>query len=103
MLTLTCSSCGVAGAPGTKFCSACGAPFPRVCRSCGALVGPAARFCVECGTLLQQPPEPSSLPQEEWRLVTVLFCDLAGSTPLAEQLDAEEMREILASYFEATG
>jgi class 3 adenylate cyclase len=37
------------------------------------------------------------------RLVTALFCDLAGSTPLAEQLDAEEMRDILASYFEAMG
>ena len=35
--------------------------------------------------------------------MTALFCDLAGSTPLGEQLDAEEMRDILAAYFEAMG
>lgn len=38
---------------------------------------------------------------EERKLVTVLFADLTGSTALAERLDAEEMRRILAAFFNA--
>lgn len=36
---------------------------------------------------------------EERRLVTALFCDLVGFTPLSERLDPEEMRTIQAEYF----
>jgi class 3 adenylate cyclase len=28
--------------------------------------------------------------------LTVLFCDLVGSTPLAQQLDPEDWRDVLA-------
>ena len=38
---------------------------------------------------------------ETRRLVTVLFADLSGSTPLGERLDPEDLRGILASYFSA--
>ena len=38
---------------------------------------------------------------EERKLVTVLFADLSGSTALAERLDPEEMRRILAAFFNA--
>jgi len=37
------------------------------------------------------------------RQVTVMFCDLVGSTELASSLDPEEMREILAAYHTACG
>ncbi len=40
-------------------------------------------------------------PAEERRLVTALFCDLVGFTPLSEQLDPEDLREIQAAYFSA--
>ncbi|MFI5282831.1 MAG: ATP-binding protein [Candidatus Dormibacterales bacterium] len=36
---------------------------------------------------------------EERRIVTVLFADMAGSTALGEELDAEEMRRLLARYY----
>jgi predicted ATPase/class 3 adenylate cyclase len=36
---------------------------------------------------------------EERRVVTVMFADIIGSTPLADHLDPEDMRAILASYF----
>jgi serine/threonine protein kinase/DNA-binding CsgD family transcriptional regulator len=42
---------------------------------------------------------PSPVGQLERRLVTVLFCDLVGFTPLSEQLDPEDVREIQGVYF----
>ncbi len=41
------------------------------------------------------------MPGEERRLVTALFCDLAGFTPLSERLDPEEVRDIQSAYFSA--
>jgi predicted ATPase/class 3 adenylate cyclase len=40
------------------------------------------------------------VPHAERRLVSVLFADLVGFTPLAEAQDAEEVRELLSRYFE---
>jgi class 3 adenylate cyclase/DNA-binding CsgD family transcriptional regulator/tetratricopeptide (TPR) repeat protein len=42
---------------------------------------------------------PSTVGELERRLVTVLFCDLVGFTPLAERLDPEDVREIQEMYF----
>ncbi|XIA65023.1 adenylate/guanylate cyclase domain-containing protein [Bradyrhizobium sp. TZ2] len=39
------------------------------------------------------------LPEAERRQVTVLFADLAGSTKLADELDAEEVHALLGSFF----
>src|SRR5439155_9189110 len=36
----------------------------------------------------------------ERRLVSVLFADLVGFTPLSEKRDAEEVRDLLSRYFE---
>jgi len=41
------------------------------------------------------------LPAGERRQLTVLFCDLVGSTPLSQQLDAEEWRDVIAQYQQA--
>ncbi|HEU5228649.1 MAG TPA: adenylate/guanylate cyclase domain-containing protein [Ktedonobacteraceae bacterium] len=38
-------------------------------------------------------------PPEERRVVTVMFADITGSTPLAAHLDPEDMRAILTGYF----
>src|SRR5262249_942241 len=47
------------------------------------------------------PPSIESLTaQGERRQVTVLFCDLVGSTALSNSLDPEEYRSILARYHE---
>src|SRR4029453_8504582 len=34
----------------------------------------------------------------ERRQLTVLFCDLADSTPLARQLDPEDLRDVIRAY-----
>ncbi len=41
-----------------------------------------------------------SAPVSERRWVSVLFCDLVGFTAMSEAKDAEEIRELLSSYFD---
>ena len=72
--------------------------FGRVptCQRCGSEAEGAFGFCPECGA-----EAPSGPPvQAQRKTVTVLFCDLAGSTALGETLDPERLRELLARYFE---
>src|SRR5436190_15566903 len=65
------------------------------CDNCGHISGETFKFCPECG-------EPAALASREARkTVTVLFCDLVGSTELGERLDPESMRRVLSRYFEA--
>ncbi len=66
------------------------------CLRCGFEAERAFRFCPECGA--EAPNGPPVLAQR--KTVTVLFCDLAGSTALGETLDPERLRELLARYFE---
>jgi TOMM system kinase/cyclase fusion protein len=44
------------------------------------------------------PATASHLPEAERRQLTVLFCDLVGSTTLAHQLDLEDWREVMQAY-----
>ena len=66
----------------------------RVCEACGHPNGPAARFCEACGAEIAAPAG------EQRKTVTILFCDLTGSTALGESLDPEPLRALLARYFE---
>ena len=42
--------------------------------------------------------EPADVAGAERRLLTVMFCDLVGSTELSTRLDPEDLREIIAKY-----
>ena len=42
----------------------------------------------------------ATAPEAERRQLTVIFCDLQGSTALSQQLDTEELREVIRSYQE---
>jgi class 3 adenylate cyclase len=44
--------------------------------------------------------EPQSHGDGQRRQITVLFCDLVGSTPLAGRLDPEDFRELLVRYLQ---
>jgi class 3 adenylate cyclase len=95
----TCSSCGRENRAGRKFCAECGAALALICQECGAANEPDERFCGNCGARLQ-PEAPTIQPAVERRLVTILFADLVGFTPLSETRDAEEVRELLSRYFD---
>jgi class 3 adenylate cyclase len=118
MSTVRCSICETESTAGKKFCGECGTALPQVCRECGNPVEDTQKFCDECGSPLgaSRPGEgkapadragsqiagtvsvPSAVEvgtDQERRLVTILFADLAGSTPLAERMDAEEMYELI--------
>jgi predicted ATPase/class 3 adenylate cyclase len=64
------------------------------CPSCGFENSADAKFCSECGTQLVT----AGRPVEERKIVTVVFCDLVGSTSQAERLDPEDVRAQLSSY-----
>jgi len=68
----------------------------RACSSCGRGIEGDFSFCPHCGAeLAAVAPE-----HGQRKTVTVLFCDLTGSTALGETLDPERLRALLAEYFE---
>jgi class 3 adenylate cyclase len=101
-----CAACGSENPAGKRFCGDCGAPLGGACPSCGAENPPDKRFCGDCGAPLDAAapaaPAPREAPVAERRLVTVLFADLVGFTPLSESRDPEEVRELLSRYFATT-
>ena len=48
----------------------------------------------------ERPSTPVVSPEAERRQLTVMFCDLQGSTALSQQLDPEELRDVIRSYQE---
>ena len=106
-LELKCSNCGTVNRPGAKFCDNCG----------NRLGGDAGVETPHVTSLRDQASEATQpIPGEfadklttarmtramlgERRIVTMLFCDVTGSTAAAEQLDPEEWREIINGAFE---
>jgi class 3 adenylate cyclase/tetratricopeptide (TPR) repeat protein len=67
------------------------------CPNCGAENPDGARFCNACGS-----PLPESAPTvagEVRKTVTVIFCDVTGSTALGDRLDPEAVRRVMSRYF----
>src|SRR5712691_1196958 len=69
-------------------------PVAIVCPSCGQENPEGFRLCGMCGASLAAAREV----REERKVVTVLFCDLVGSTARAESLDPEDVRTLLSRY-----
>src|SRR5262252_9471655 len=110
--SVQCPSCKVDIPEGSKFCPECGAALLGRCPSCGIAHPASAKFCAECGYKLPvtgidkvvgPAPEtaatqPSQVGSAERRQLTIMFCDLVGSTALSARLDPEDMREIIGAY-----
>ena len=120
---MKCPKCQFENPTGMNFCGMCGRSINApciTCPSCGFENNPHSKFCVECGTRLSEHPqfhqtlskertefsETDTLqsryedhePSAERRQLTVMFCDLVGSTDLSGKLDPEELREIVRAY-----
>src|SRR5262245_39013298 len=113
---MQCPSCDAAVHEGAKFCGKCGTALPHGCPACGHVNPSEDRFCSECGASLSPSSvRPASFPPTvdvapgaarkprdpapaERRQITVLFCDMVGSTTLSGNLDPEEHREILSAF-----
>jgi class 3 adenylate cyclase/ferredoxin len=106
---MRCPKCMAENSPTRRFCAQCGAPLPSPCPACGFENELTARFCGGCGKLIGSADTPApaavSAPQRtdgaERRQLTVMFCDLVGSTALAARLDPEDLREIIGAYHRA--
>ena len=103
---MLCSRCGSENPEGAKFCIQCATPFSHRCQRCGFENPSEARFCAQCAAHLgavglSAEAGPRHSLTGERRHLTVLFCDLVGSTEIASHLDPEEWREIVAGYHHA--
>jgi class 3 adenylate cyclase/tetratricopeptide (TPR) repeat protein len=67
----------------------------ETCSGCGERIAPA-NFCSNCGASLTE--YKAELLAAEQRQLTVLFCDLVGSTQLIERLNVDEYHELIKSY-----
>ncbi|MEU9335607.1 adenylate/guanylate cyclase domain-containing protein [Streptomyces sp. NPDC048290] len=73
------------------------APAPVRCPRCPDPPPDGSAFCPRCGTACV--PAADTAATEERRVVTVLFCDLVGSTALSGRLDPETLRTVTLRYF----
>jgi class 3 adenylate cyclase/tetratricopeptide (TPR) repeat protein len=107
-------ACGWENPAGTKSCVQCGTSLAAPCPACGSNNPAASNFCGECGHRLRPADGGDKLPAElaedddealsgraERRQITVMFCDLVGSTALAEDFDPEDLTEIIVAYRDA--
>lgn len=67
------------------------------CAACGRENPGDAGFCNGCGAALTV----ASTPRAQRKTVTVLFCDVTGSTAMGERLDPESLRQVMRRYFDA--
>src|SRR5262245_41531279 len=125
---MRCASCGFDNREGMAFCTECGIRLQPSCPSCGFENTVQAKFCGKCGTPLaaagqslpvknrkrqgttttKRAKRPTATPtaaksrpaaqEAERRQLTVMFCDLVGSTALSERLDPEDLRAVVRAY-----
>lgn len=106
-MAVHCPVCGFNNVETMLSCGACGTTLLRVCATCGFENPHGTKFCGGCGGALanvptapKEPAKPRPFPEAERRQLTVLFCDLVGSTPLSEKLDPEALREVVHAFQE---
>jgi class 3 adenylate cyclase/predicted ATPase len=109
-MLMRCSNCSAENPQSAKFCSECASPIVAKCQSCGANNKPGAKFCNQCAAPLDASTRAAPIESRreikddiagERRHLSVLFCDLVGSTEIASRVDPEEWREIVGNYHRA--
>ena len=123
---MDCPTCHKANPADAAFCMSCWTSLSSRCPACDTELPDDVLFCFRCGHKI--PGEPSEgedgaqprlhqyIPkelltklgaaretagiEEDRRVVTMLFCDVNGSTAAAERLDPEDWHEIMNGAFE---
>jgi class 3 adenylate cyclase/ribosomal protein L40E len=126
---MKCPKCQTDNKENAKFCRKCGQKLAKICPQCGSDNLPEDSFCDQCGYNLSLPAGPflkdlsfdekiekiqKYLPkgiidkvlsqrskiEGERKEVTVMFCDMAGFTPLVEKVGAERAYAIMDQIYE---
>jgi class 3 adenylate cyclase len=125
---MRCSKCQSDNREEAQFCSECGHRLEVACPNCGGTIRAGRKFCDLCGHDLRKPYQglpkddkgplhamstsamseiheaarasEARVPRAERRQLSVMFCDLAGSTELSARLDPEDLREVVRFYQE---
>ena len=100
---MRCPECRHEAPAGAEFCPECGTKLAAMCARCGTPSAAGQKFCTKCGASLATPggserERPRSPAAAERRQLTVMFCDVVGSTAVSSLLDPEEMRELIRAY-----
>src|SRR6476660_5200631 len=76
--------------------------FGHRCRLLNAIIAlggdPPTRDVAQSATSVTSAPTSPPPIDAERRQLTVMFCDLVGSTALSARLDPEDLREVIAAY-----
>jgi len=124
---MRCPECSTDNPESARFCMNCAATLVLVCAECGSELPLDAEFCDSCAAPVGSAPREAALspqaaierlerlvPKEyaerllatrgqvtkERRIVTILFCDVKGSTAMAEKLDPEDWTDIMEGAFD---
>ena len=125
---MKCPKCQYENPPNARFCMECGGKLDNVCPKCGAKLPPEAKFCMECGAKIAEAVPtvavvptlekvhiqsqnwiPDALAQKylaaeqqltgENRLITALFADISGFTPLSATKSSESIFSMVQDCF----
>ena len=99
--TRQCPACGEQLRGSFKFCPNCGHAAAVACPKCSSENQGNASYCTQCGASLEIEAAEDS--RSERRVLTLMFCDLEGSTPLSGELDVEDFALILKEFHERVG
>ena len=96
VLFMKCPTCSHANPAGQRFCGQCGARLEGIAADGPAVADRSYTPPHLAAKILQS----RSALEGERKQVTVLFCDIANSTPLAERIGPERMHKVLNAFFE---
>jgi len=108
---MKCLNCNHQNRDNAIYCEECGAKLELICPNCRNKLDISSKFCDKCGKSLTKQQQKDDIEakttqispdhtnrEAERRQLTVMFCDLVGSTALSEQLDPEELRDLIREY-----
>jgi predicted ATPase/class 3 adenylate cyclase len=122
---MRCPKCDFENPDNMSFCGKCGSKLSSICPECGFINPPGFQFCGKCGAKLAEATASVNIPkledmqdklyipeplrqrrdvaqqelQGENRLVTALFADISGFTPLSNQHSSEKVVNIVNDCF----